>query len=33
MAEPKDHGFGEAPTEEVFQAAYDVLEWKLWGPF
>ena len=33
VPEPKDYGFGLAPTTEVFDAAYDVLEWEIWGPF
>lgn len=28
-----DHGFGLAATEGDFEAAWDVLEWKLWGPW
>jgi hypothetical protein len=31
--DPIDVGFGLAPTDQVFDAAWDVLEWKLWGPW
>lgn len=33
VPEPKDYGFGLAPCSEVFRAAWDVLEWQIWGPW
>lgn len=29
----KDYGFGLAPCQGDFDAAWDVLEWKIWGPW
>lgn len=29
----QDVGFGFAPTPDDFQAAHDVLEWRIWGPY
>lgn len=29
----KDHGFGFPPGPADFEAAWDVLEWQIWGPY
>jgi hypothetical protein len=31
--EVKDYGFGFAPTGADFEAAWDLLEWQIWGPW